>query len=294
VLAGVLIFLALGVAAVYFTIAALIVPKIALPGASPRFAGLFRLGAVSFFVGCGLTHLHIAVHAYTDGEVVQLHELGFHVLQFVGGAFFVWAALRFLTIQVAVTAKTDEERLGHLQELALRDPLTGAYNRRFFEEELGRALAHHRREGAPFAVAQLDVDDFKSVNDDFGHPIGDEVLKRLVMRVSETIRPTDTLVRFGGDEFGLIFHDADAEGAAVVAERLRAAASETPPDGLPPISVSIGIASCPEHGSEAEALVGRSDRALYLSKRSGKNRTTVAPELRPEAAAGDSPLGARA
>ena len=278
-LSTILVILAVAVAAVYFTIAALVVPQIALPRASKRFVTLFRLAAISFFIGCGLSHFHIAVNAYTEPGDVRLHELGFHVVQVVGGAIFVIAALRFLEIQVQVKKTEADHRLGQLEELASRDPLTGAYNRRFFEEELGKSLARNRRDDEPFAVALLDIDDFKAINDSFGHTIGDAVLTLLVVRLNELIRPTDSLVRFGGDEFGLILSRTDGLAALRIAERVRATAAKPSADGVPPITVSIGIAACPEHGSSAEDLLRRSDEALYRSKRSGKNRSTASKEI---------------
>ena len=274
-LTGVLIFLALGVAMVYFTIAAFVVPRIQLPGASPRFAGLFTVGAVAFFVGCGLTHLHIAVDAFSNPREVGLHEIGFHVLQFVGGTLFVWAAFRFLDIEVAVKKTKEEHRIDQLEELAVRDPLTGAYNRRFFEEQLGMASARHRREGEPFAIAHIDIDNFKSVNDRYGHGVGDAVLKRLVIATNELIRPTDTLVRFGGDEFGLLLPNTEGETALAIVDRVRRSVAVAPSEGLPSVTVSVGMASCPEHGSVLDELLERSDAALYRSKRDGKNRSTV-------------------
>lgn len=270
-----LIVLALGVALVYFTIAAAVIPRISVPRASSRFVLLFRLGAITFFVGCGLTHLHIAVHAFANPEAVRLHELGFHVLQFFGGWVFVYAALRFLHIQVEVKDSVQDQRVAELERLVSRDDLTGAYNRRFFEKALRTAIERQHRNGAPVSAVILDIDNFKVINDGQGHAAGDEVLRQWVRTVSGIIRPSDTLARFGGDEFGLLLPETDSTTALTAAQRIRFAIDQTRTGALAGVTVSSGVASFPEHADGGDELLAGADRALYWSKANGKNRCAV-------------------
>ena len=130
----------------------------------------------------------------------------------------------------------------------------------------------------------LDIDDFKKINDLFGHPVGDVVLKRLVEEMVRSVREMDTVARYGGEEFALIFPETTTDQALLVADRLRrrVASRLFSSPGLPHplgITVSIGLASYPEDGVSKRALVERADQALYQAKRSGKNCLVTASSL---------------
>lgn len=276
------------VAAAYFTIAAVVVPKIHLSNASNRFTMLFRGGAVSFFVGCGLSHLHMAVHAITEEGYAKGHELIFHSMQVVGGWLFIWAAVRFLEINVI---KRDDPKLAKLETLALRDSVTDAYNRRYFDETLEQELARSERAGDPLSVVIVDVDDFKKINDGHGHAVGDRVLKNLVELLKRTTRPSDTYARFGGDEFAILMPETEKLGALAAAERLRASVRTHDFFSDRKVSVSMGVASFPEDGVTSRAVVAAADRAMYWAKRHGKDMSAVAhvdPEDASPAESGDS------
>jgi diguanylate cyclase (GGDEF)-like protein len=266
-----LVVLAAGVALVYFTIAALVVPKIGLENASRRFVFLVRAGAVLFFVGCGLTHIHLAVH-YAS-QPVAVHELGFHVLQFVGGWVFVIAALRYLDIRIE---QRDRDEVHELKQLALRDPLTGAYNRRFLDEALAKELDRQRRYGAPVCVVHLDVDDFKHVNDRWGHGVGDELLREIVNSSRSMVRPSDSIIRLGGDEFVLLLPESERLQGLAVAERLRARMASFWAEQNRGVTISAGIAASPEDTIDPVELMEMADRALYWAKQHGKNRCALA------------------
>jgi diguanylate cyclase (GGDEF)-like protein len=159
-----------------------------------------------------------------------------------------------------------EEALERIRDIAVRDELTGTYNRRFLTESLARELARSGRSGARFSVCLIDVDHFKVVNDTLGHAAGDEVLRQVAAIARRDLRAIDAFGRFGGEEFLLLLPDTEQAGATVVAERIRAAvAAETR------VTVTIGVAQHATAESPA-ALLARADRALYRGKAAGRNR----------------------
>ncbi len=184
----------------------------------------------------------------------------------------------------AVSALQSARAYETTQELSVRDSLTDAFNHRYFQETLSKELTRHERSGSPFTLGMLDIDDFKKINDLFGHPVGDVVLKRLVEEMVRSVREMDTVARYGGEEFALIFPETTTDQALLVADRLRrrVASRIFSSPGLPHplgITVSIGLASYPEDGVSKRALVERADQALYQAKRSGKNCLVTASSL---------------
>jgi two-component system, cell cycle response regulator len=174
-----------------------------------------------------------------------------------------------------------ERELASLAEVARRDALTGLANRRAFDEALLREVARARRSGAALAVVVLDVDHFKRVNDAHGHEAGDAALVTTTIAMRDRMRAEDELGRLGGEEFLALLPDADAGAAAVVAESLRASVerARTRIDGLDlAVTVSVGWAAW--NGEEdADALVKRADKALFVAKRAGRNAVRGAENL---------------
>jgi diguanylate cyclase (GGDEF)-like protein len=164
-----------------------------------------------------------------------------------------------------------------IERLAIRDELTGAYNRRFMMECMARERSRAERLGAPFSVCVIDVDHFKAINDTFGHPAGDAVLRELPSIARGGLRAIDVFGRFGGEEFLLVLPGTALDGARVVAERLRAAVAVASFPALKKrqVTVTVGVA---EHarGEVTSDLVGRADRALYAGKAAGRNRVEAA------------------
>jgi two-component system, cell cycle response regulator len=170
------------------------------------------------------------------------------------------------------------------ERLATTDGLTSLANRRNFQARAGQALAQARRYGRACAVLITDIDHFKVVNDTYGHPAGDVVLRGVAQMLREQARDTDVVARYGGEEFAVVMPETDLRGAQVIAERLReAVAARSFHTDLGPVRVtlSIGLAASPGDGTEMEALVQLADQCLYQAKRGGRNRVVTADALRP-------------
>jgi diguanylate cyclase (GGDEF)-like protein len=182
--------------------------------------------------------------------------------------------LRTVADQLAL-AVNHAALFAQIQQQALTDALTGCYNRRSFEMQLDRELQLAMRLHQPLALMMLDLDRFKQLNDSAGHDAGDAALRRLADCFRGELRGVDTAARFGGDEFVLILPQAYAEGALIVAERLRAQIEQIEIPGFGNLSASIGIAAFPSHASSCADLVSAADVALYCAKREGRNRTCV-------------------
>jgi diguanylate cyclase (GGDEF)-like protein len=178
--------------------------------------------------------------------------------------------LLFVAVLRDVSARKAAE--ARYRTLALTDPLTGLANRVLFQDRLGQALARARRAREGLALMMIDLDGFKAVNDRFGHPGGDRVLRDFAGRIRAAVREADVLARLGGDEFALIQTDLEQpEGALTLAERLLAALAE--PfllDGQSlALGASLGIAVYPRHGESIGLLTEHADQALYRAKRRG-------------------------
>lgn len=166
-----------------------------------------------------------------------------------------------------------------LNEQAVRDPLTGLFNRRYLETIVPHELTRCARDGSSLALMMIDIDHFKSVNDRFGHQGGDEVLKALAALLTETVRASDVACRFGGEEFLLLLPSIAAHNAMERADqwRERFAQLEVQSNGaLIHSTLSIGVAMHPQDGADLHALVQAADRALYQAKAEGRNRVVAA------------------
>jgi diguanylate cyclase (GGDEF)-like protein/PAS domain S-box-containing protein len=169
-----------------------------------------------------------------------------------------------------------------LREQAIRDPLTGLYNRRFLEESLDRELAHARRDEKTFCIAMIDVDNFKAFNDRYGHKAGDMILKSLGDILLANTRKGDVSCRYGGEEFVVVMPSATTEGARKRAHQWRKAfqlLQNSFNEHALQTTISVGLASFPDHGESWETVLHAADKALYESKRRGKNRVTVHQEV---------------
>jgi diguanylate cyclase (GGDEF)-like protein len=191
--------------------------------------------------------------------------------------------LQFLSIQVAAAVER-KQMFARLEHAALYDPLTELPNRRLFQDRLQNALTLARRDEGKVALLYLDIDQFKQVNDDYGHGIGDLLLQEVAKRITACVRESDTVGRIGGDEFLVLLHGVQsAQDAYVVAETIRTMLCR--PYLLDDVEViatpSIGIALYPEHSDDYRQLIRYADEAMYSAKRQGGNRCQLSTLLLP-------------
>jgi len=178
--------------------------------------------------------------------------------------------------ELTLLARSFDAMRIRLAEQLGTDPLTGCLNRRALEARLRADLRHARRRSTSVALAAIDVDNFKQINDTLGHPVGDRVLQQVAGIMKATARDTDAVARVGGDEFLIVLPDTAWQGALTFAERLRRHVDDFsfgPIGGALPITISVGVAMAQSSdGMTPEALIANADRALYQAKTAGRNR----------------------
>lgn len=226
---------------------------------APRIALGLALIATVAYIGSGL----IVDPSPATGSLVQMavNLTGVYLLAYIG------------------TSVGREQR--RARDAAIRlstiDSLTGLYNRTFFFAALDREIARGDRSGRAFCLLMLDLDDLKAVNDRFGHVAGDQVLRGVADVVRGGVRKIDVAARYGGDEFVALLPETDPTGGWVLAEKIRLTVAEQGMPGIDPgPTVSVGVVSYPADGRSADALLVSADRAMYASKRAGKNRVARA------------------
>jgi diguanylate cyclase (GGDEF)-like protein/PAS domain S-box-containing protein len=177
-----------------------------------------------------------------------------------------------------------------LRNQSIRDPLTGLFNRRYLEETLDRELLRASRSGLPLSVLMVDVDHFKRFNDTLGHPAGDAMLVAVARLLCDRLRSEDVVCRYGGEEFVVVLPEADLETAQARAEQLRAAARQLSVSSagrhLPPVTLSLGVASYRNHGDTRSAVLTAADAALYRAKHQGRDQVVVAGATSTDATCG--------
>jgi diguanylate cyclase (GGDEF)-like protein len=182
--------------------------------------------------------------------------------------------LAYIAMVIAREQRSSREAAIRLSTI---DPLTTLYNRGFFFAALEREIARSARSGRGFCLLMMDLDELKAINDRLGHFHGDRVLRAVGEVVSDGVRRIDTAARYGGDEFVVLLPETDPTGAFVLAEKIRIGVTdldlELPDDAARP-SMSVGVVAYPDDGQTADELMISADRAMYTSKRAGKNRVT--------------------
>jgi diguanylate cyclase (GGDEF)-like protein len=171
------------------------------------------------------------------------------------------------------------QKIDQLRADADLDSLTGLANRRRFRVALVREVERWRRYRVPCALLMLDIDHLKAVNDKFGHPVGDMVIRQIAQTLKDVSRDNDTAARLGGEEFALLLAGVDLQRAMMAAERLRSVLGSKRLEGVGVVTVSMGVAGCPENATSERMLYTASDGALYVSKNAGRDRVSVAPPL---------------
>jgi diguanylate cyclase (GGDEF)-like protein len=179
---------------------------------------------------------------------------------------------------ICATAIQNAYYVDRVRQLAYIDGLTGIFNRRFFEIRISEEIERSRRFEGGMAVIMLDIDHFKRLNDEFGHLLGDEVLRQVSSIFNQQLRKIDVVCRYGGEEFAILLPQTNLEHSLSVAEKLRRLVETWQFPGVPrPVTISAGTASYPDHGTTRDDLVKAADAGLYAAKQAGRNRVSLAP-----------------
>lgn len=178
---------------------------------------------------------------------------------------------------ICATAIQNTYYVERVKQLAYRDGLTGIFNRRFFELRMAEELERAQRFSAGMSIIMIDIDHFKELNDEFGHMLGDEVLRQVASLLHDQLRKFDVVCRYGGEEFAILLSQTNPQHAVGVAEKLRALLERWQFPGLPrTVTISAGVATYPENGVERDGLMKAADTSLYAAKQAGRNRVMLA------------------
>jgi len=224
-------------------------------------------GVAAYLLASYSVAVLLRYHLYAGALDLRVEVIS-AVLVVVSSVWFAVAASYISNLRARLRSS-----LQQIAALATRDALTGLSNRRQIDLDLQAAVGHAQRHGVPLCVALVDVDHFKSVNDRFGHTVGDEVLASVAGALAASLRAGDHVGRFGGEEFLVIMPATTMAQAGTAVERLRARLETLPPlpSGERPVTASFGVAAW--RGDESAAdLVRRADRAMYRAKNAGRNR----------------------
>ncbi|HXI14431.1 MAG TPA: diguanylate cyclase [Thermoanaerobaculia bacterium] len=226
-------------------------------------------------------HRHILFLSATDSPEGKLRGFDAGADEYISkNADAAELVARFGALRRSVISQKDLLlRLATLEHLSVIDGLTQVYNRRFFQSELRMLFDVASRHDRPLAIAMIDIDHFKEVNDANGHAIGDLVLSQVSTAIAQKIRSCDILARYGGDEFAVLLPEATLADAAVIAERVRSAVESLRVDGNSAqlrMSISVGVAAVPKADTPTHVhFLEAADRALYRAKEQGRNRVRL-------------------
>lgn len=230
---------------------------------SPEVEVIILTGTHAQDVNCAVRALRLGAHDYLSKPPAHADEV-------------------ILAVERAIEKKqlkeANQRLVRELESLSRKDALTGVLNRRCFDEALAQEISRARRHGQALGVVMLDIDHFKAVNDTYGHPGGDEVLRSFAQTVKQALREGDTLFRYGGEEFVALLPYADREGAMAAAERIvSAVASATALVDRKPVKVttSAGVACLGRATRSGQELLADADEALYEAKSGGRNRAVL-------------------
>jgi len=180
---------------------------------------------------------------------------------------------------ICATAIQNAHYVDRVKQLAYLDGLTGIFNRRYFELRMAEEIERARRFDTGMAVIMVDIDQFKFLNDEFGHILGDEVLRQVSSIFHQQLRKIDVVCRYGGEEFAILLSQTNPQHALSVADKLRNLVERWQFPGVPrAVTISAGTASYPEHGTTRDELVKAADAGLYMAKQAGRNQVLLAPQ----------------
>lgn len=242
-----------------------------------------RMILVSVFVLICYLGMILLEWYHQPRELLTGATLGRFAILTLGLAWFVYMGGYISNLRARVQRQRQELALANgqlehamhrLEELAIRDPLTGLYNRRYFIERLEEELARTRRKQRGFFIGIMDLDHFKQINDTHGHNAGDAILRCFADCARSSLRESDLLARYGGEEFIILFTEGEKTDILGVAERLRRTFAEQSPDATPdhnPVTASLGVAAG-RSDDDVDTVIERADQALYDAKEQGRNR----------------------
>jgi len=239
-------------------------------GVSRRHAQLIcKLDGTVAIVDLGSTN-----GTWVEGQRVTYHELKDGERIQIGSANI---------LKYGYQDAVEEQFVSQMYESATQDGLTGVYNKRFFIERLEQEFAYHQRHAVPMAIIMIDIDHFKQVNDNYGHPTGDFILRKLSELCAQQCRTEDVFARYGGEEFAVILRQSTRQDAIEMAERIRKVVESVKfeyagPDGPVSIRVTISAGVSEQSGNipSPEALIEIADQNLYKAKEAGRNRVCAA------------------
>jgi diguanylate cyclase (GGDEF)-like protein len=197
-----------------------------------------------------------------------------------GFAWYVDDRLQMVA-DMASMAVSNARLYASMERMATTDGLTGLLNHRTFQEKLLDALSRAARYRHPTSVILTDIDHFKTVNDTYGHPVGDDVIRWVADVLRQEARATDVVARYGGEEFAVVMEQTDGPGGLRMAERMRQAVQSKVLQtelGTLRVTMSLGVATFPTHAADKQRLMEKADQALYAAKRGGRNRAVVATD----------------
>ena len=200
------------------------------------------------------------------------------IMKIIAGAIVLVLFMLYHNRKLTRVNKKLEELQNKLQEQAHRDPMTNLYNRRYFHEVSSSIFQIVQRDDHHISLIMIDIDNFKRINDTYGHAVGDEVIKKLASLLERNVRKSDIVSRFGGEEFVILLPSTDLKGAQKIASKIREAVEEiliVADESVIRFTISLGLADIRSSDQNIEAILNRADKALYKAKESGKNRVVV-------------------
>jgi diguanylate cyclase (GGDEF)-like protein len=244
-----------------------------LPSGGTRKSWTFLVGLIAFFI---VGYVAYAASRWQDHETVA--DL------LVPGVFFLGAIFILLVSYLSLRTALSLQRIALLEQESITDPLTGMFNRRHLDRRLEREAERARRYAYPLSILLIDIDHFKKINDEHGHQLGDFVLKNLAQILFESVRRTDIVARYGGEEIMIVTPHAGEVEALDMAERIRILVQEAEVAYVRSksgrqsirITISIGVATLDENTASTNALIELADTALYQAKNEGRNRVIQA------------------
>lgn len=223
-----------------------------------------------------LTHQHFAeesAHYLWNNIIFHKNTMERLLTRPVGISVAAMDYLANIDERIQAPSVISKEKIAEIAEIALKDGLTQLFDVSTFRTKLETEIKRYKRYGSEMSLIMMDIDDFKQINDCWGHQEGDRVLCDISKLLLKSARDLDICSRYGGEEFAIILPQTGYQEAMRLAERIRMRVENHFKDNLP-VTISLGVATCPFNARSAKALIGKADKALYQSKRGGKNKVT--------------------